>query len=157
MNIKQKNVYLKIRVGFCTAVIIFFLLTGSVRADDGKKQLMDMATKIAEAKQFSVSMLMGYDAVQKSGQKIEFSEMRKVLVSRPNHMRVDTQLSNGDTKGMLFDGKVITLFDTLRTFIRKQNDRVIWTRQFAMLSVIWGCVFRWLECLLQLFRQSSRS
>lgn len=122
MNIKQKNGYLKIRVGFCTAVIIFFLLTGSVRADDGKKQLMDMATKIAEAKQFSVSMLMGYDAVQESGQKIEFSEMRKVLISRPNQMRIDTQLSNGDTKGMLFDGKVITLFNTSEN-VYSQTER----------------------------------
>jgi len=92
-------------------MITLVSMAGSARADDGKKQLMDMATKIAEAKQFSVSMLMGYDAVQKSGQKIEFSEMRKVLVSRPNHMRVDAQLSDGKTKGLIFDGKIITLFD----------------------------------------------
>jgi hypothetical protein len=92
-------------------MITLFSVAGSARAEDGRKQLMDMATKIAEAKQFSVSMLMGYDAVQESGQKIEFSEMRKVLVSRPNHIRVDTQLSNGNIGGMLFDGKTITLFD----------------------------------------------
>jgi len=92
-------------------MITLVSVAGSARAAEEEKQLMDMATKIAEAKQFSVSMHMGYDAVQESGQKIEFSEMRKVLVSRPNHIRVDTQLSNGKTKGMLFDGKIITMFD----------------------------------------------
>ena len=92
-------------------MITLVSVAGSARAAEEEKQLMDMATKIAEAKQFSFSMHMGYDAVQESGQKIEFSEVRKVLVSRPNHMRIDTQLSNGKTKGMLFDGKIITLFD----------------------------------------------
>lgn len=92
-------------------IITIGFIADSAWAEDGKKQLMAMATKIAEAKPFSVSMLMGYDAVQESGQKIEFSEMRKVLVSRPNHMRVDAQLSNGKTKGLIFDGKIITLFD----------------------------------------------
>jgi hypothetical protein len=93
-------------------MITFVFVAGSARAEDGEKQLMDMATKIAGAKQFSVSMLMGYDAVQKSGQKIEFGEMRKVLVSRPNHMRIDTQQSDSDTGGMIFEGKEITLFNT---------------------------------------------
>ena len=92
-------------------MITFVFVAGSARAAEEEKQLMDMAKKIAEAKQFSVSMHMGYDAVQESGQKIEFSEMRKVLVSRPNHMRVDAQLSDGKTKGLIFDGKIITLFD----------------------------------------------
>jgi hypothetical protein len=92
-------------------MITFVFVAGSARAAEEEKQLMDMAKKIAEAKQFSVSMHMGYDSVQESGQKIEFSEMRKVLVSRPNHMRVDAQLSDGKTKGLIFDGKIITLFD----------------------------------------------
>jgi hypothetical protein len=93
-------------------MITFVFVAGSARAEDGKKQLMDMATKIAKTKQFSVTILMGYDAVQKSGQKIEFSERRKILVSRPNNMRVDTQQSDGDIGGMLIDGKVITLFNS---------------------------------------------
>jgi hypothetical protein len=103
-----KRYYLLIIIIMITLVYV----PGSAWAADEEKQLMDMATKIAEAKQFSVSMLMGYDAVQKSGQKIEFSEMRKVLVSRPDHLRVDTQQSDGDTGGMIFDGKVITIFNT---------------------------------------------
>lgn len=50
-----------------------------------------MAKKLAETKQFSVTMHMGYDVVQKSGQKIEFSEIRKTTINRPNHLRVDAR------------------------------------------------------------------
>ena len=39
-----------------------------------KMQLDQMASKLASAKRFSVSMLMNYDVVQESGQKIQFSE-----------------------------------------------------------------------------------
>ena len=103
-------------------MITFVFVASSARAAEEEKQLMDMANKIAEAKQFSVSMHMGYDVVQESGQKIEFSEMRKILVSRPNQMRIDAQLSNGDIKGMLFDGKVITLFNTSEN-VYSQTER----------------------------------
>jgi hypothetical protein len=69
-----------------------------------------MAKKLAETKQYSVSMHMGYDVVQESGQKIEFSEIRKVTIDRPNHMRVDSEQSDGDISQFIFDGKAITLF-----------------------------------------------
>jgi hypothetical protein len=108
---KEKNMIGK-RYYMLIVMIALCSVAGGVRAEDGKKQLMEMATKMAETKQFSFSMRLGYDAVQKSGQKIEFSESRKILVSRPNHIRVDTQQSDGDTGGLLFDGKVITLFNT---------------------------------------------
>ncbi len=88
------------------------LATGSAFAADAKSQLDGMAKKLAGAKRFSVSIHMSYDTVQDSGQKIQFSEIRKVTVSRPNHLRVDTRQSDGDTGGLLFDGKAITLFNT---------------------------------------------
>ena len=77
-----------------------------------KMQLDQMASKLASAKRFSVSMLMNYDVVQESGQKIQFSEVRKVLIDRPNHLRVDAKQSNGDEGGLIFDGKVLTLYNT---------------------------------------------
>ena len=96
---KERNIVMK---RYCILIVIITLIsiTGRAWAAEGMKQLMDMATKIAETKKFSISILMGYDAVQTSGQKIEFSERRKILVSRANFLRVDTQLSNGDIKGM---------------------------------------------------------
>lgn len=79
---------------------------------DAKSKLDAMAKKLAGARQFSLSIHMNYDVVQASGQKIQFSEMRKVQISRPNHLRVDTQQSDGDAGGMIFDGKTLTLFNT---------------------------------------------
>jgi len=102
MSIKSK--YLPI------CAIAASVVAGSVYAADASSQLASMATKLAQTKQFSVSIKMEYDVVQESGQSIEFSEARKVLVSRPNHMRVDVQKSNGDNGGLVFDGKSITLF-----------------------------------------------
>ena len=95
---------------FSTGLIALGLVTGSAFADDARSQLVDMAKKLAEAKQFSVSIHMNYDVVQQSGQKIQFSEARKVQIIRPNHLRVDALQSDGNTTGLIFDGKTITLF-----------------------------------------------
>jgi len=81
-------------------------------AIDAKSQLYGMAKKLAGARHFSVSIDMNYDVVQASGQKIQFSELRKVQVIRPNYLRVDTQQSDGDAGGLIFDGKTLTLFST---------------------------------------------
>jgi hypothetical protein len=94
-----------------TALLLTFcLISGRVWAVDGKALLMEMAGKLAQAQQFSVTMHMSYDAVQDSGQKIEFSELRKVIIQRPNNLRVDAQQSDGDQSCLIFDGKTITLF-----------------------------------------------
>jgi hypothetical protein len=79
---------------------------------DAKALLVGMANKLAGAKAFSVSMHMNYDVVQASGQKIQFSEDREVQISRPDYLRVDTQQSDGDAGGLIFDGKTLTLFST---------------------------------------------
>ena len=94
-----------------TALLLTFcLISGSVWAVDGRALFMEMAETLARAQQFSVTMQMRYDAVQDSGQKIEFSELRKVIIQRPNNLRVDARQSDGDQNGLLFDGKTITLF-----------------------------------------------
>ena len=91
-------------------IVVLCFITGSAIAADSKQLLFDMAKKVAETKQFSVSIHMGYDVVQESGQKIEFSEIRKVTVDRPNHIRTYAEQSDGDRGQFIFDGKVITLF-----------------------------------------------
>jgi hypothetical protein len=73
-------------------------------------RLSAMANKLAAAKHFSVAMHMDYDVLQSSGQKIQFSEQRKVHLRRPDKLRVDSIQSDGDTAGMIFDGKLLTLF-----------------------------------------------
>ena len=72
--------------------------------------LITMAEKIAKAPKFSVTMRMGYDVVQDNGQKIEFGEIRKIFLERPDKLRVEVLQSNGDESGLVFDGENITQF-----------------------------------------------
>ena len=73
--------------------------------------LMRMADFLGGAQRFSVSVLGGYDAVQRSGQKIEFSEKRTLTLSRPDRLRMDGQRSDGAKTLTVFTGKEIMLID----------------------------------------------
>jgi hypothetical protein len=68
------------------------------------------AAFLAQAQRFSITMDTGFDAVQDSGQKIEFGETRQVVLRRPDHLRIDTTKRDGAKSGFLFDGKAITIF-----------------------------------------------
>lgn len=73
--------------------------------------LMRMADFLGGAQRFSVSVRGGYDAVQQSGQKIEFGEMRKVTLSRPDRLRMEGERSDGAKTLTVFTGKEIVLID----------------------------------------------
>jgi hypothetical protein len=73
--------------------------------------LMRMADFLGGAQRFSVSVRGGYDAVQGSGQKIEFGEMRKVTLSRPDRLRIEGERSDGAKTLTVFNGKEIVLID----------------------------------------------
>jgi len=73
--------------------------------------LMRMADFLAGAQSFSVSVRAGYDAVQQSGQKIEFAEVRKVTLSRPDRLRMEGERSDGTKTLTVFNGKEIVLID----------------------------------------------
>jgi hypothetical protein len=73
--------------------------------------LTRMAEHLAGAQRFSVSVRAGYDAVQASGQKIEFGEMRTVTLSRPDRLRVEGERSDGTKTLTVFTGKEIVLVD----------------------------------------------
>lgn len=73
--------------------------------------LMRMAAYLGGAKGYSVSLRAGYDAVQKSGQKIEFNEIRKVTLSRPDKLRIEGERSDGAKTLVVFNGKEMTLVD----------------------------------------------
>jgi len=107
---KNRDSNMSVYVKILFLVITFCLITGSAIAADAEKLLFGMVEKVAGAQQYSVSVRMGYDVVQESGQKIEFGEIRKVIVDRPNHIRVDAVQSDGDKSLFLFDGQMITLF-----------------------------------------------
>jgi hypothetical protein len=72
--------------------------------------LKSMSEFLAQAGRFSVVVRDGYDVVQESGQKIEFGEVRKVSVSRPDHLRIEVERSNGEKGLVIFDGKDIAVY-----------------------------------------------
>jgi hypothetical protein len=76
--------------------------------------LMRMAEFLAGTQRFSVNLRGGYDAVQTSGQKIEFGEVRTVTVSRPDRLRVEGARSDGTKTLTVFNGKEIVLIDETR-------------------------------------------
>ncbi|HYI86496.1 MAG TPA: DUF2092 domain-containing protein [Burkholderiales bacterium] len=91
----------------------------AAKAPDGATQsqvraralLMEMAKHLASAQRFSVSVRSDYDAVQPSGEKIAFGEVRKVTVSRPGRLRVEGERSDGARVLTAFTGKEIVLVD----------------------------------------------
>jgi hypothetical protein len=77
---------------------------------EAKAILMAMANFFAKAPAFSVTIRSGYDAIQADGQVIEFGEQRRILLQRPDRVRVEVDRSDGDQGLVLFDGKGITAF-----------------------------------------------
>jgi hypothetical protein len=76
--------------------------------------LMRMAAYLGGAQAYSVSLRAGYDVVQKSGQKIEFNEARKITLARPDKLRVETERSDGTKTLVVFNGKEIVLVDAAK-------------------------------------------
>jgi hypothetical protein len=72
--------------------------------------LKRMTEFLSQAQRFSVTLDMGFDAVQDSGQKIEFGETRKVVLRRPDHLRIDETKRDGAKSGLVFDGKDLSVF-----------------------------------------------
>lgn len=75
-----------------------------------KDILIRMASFLAKTPNYTVNLSDSYDVVQESGQKLEFAENRKVIVSRPNGLRVDQEESSGEKHVVQYDGKDITVF-----------------------------------------------
>jgi len=81
----------------------------SASPNEARAILMRMAEFIARTGSFSVAVRDSYDVYQKSGQKIEFSEMRKITMVRPDRLRIEVEESSGDSHMLLFDGKELTM------------------------------------------------
>ena len=81
-------------------------------ADDAGDALTTMAEKISETEKFSVTLLIRYDVLQASGQLIEFSERREMVLQRPQNLRVDVKESDGDEGGLLIDSSRILQYNS---------------------------------------------
>ena len=115
---------IQVRLGAVLAWALALLLVGvpisaqqTSPTDQNKSEqqamavLKRMADFLSQAQRFSVTVDLGFDAVQDSGQKIEFGETRKILLSRPDHLRIDTTKRSGAQDEVIFDGNDITVFN----------------------------------------------
>ena len=96
---------------FCigAAANVFAQTPAAAPPGEAKAILMRMAEFMAKTRSFSVEVRDSYDVYQKSGQKIEFSEARKITVVRPDRLRVEVEESDGNKSVVLFDGKDLTM------------------------------------------------
>ena len=108
-------------VTFCcsTVAIAREKTTANVSPKEARAILMRMAEFMASTGSFSVSVRNSYDVYQKSGQKIEFSEMRTITVARPDRLRIEVEESSGDRQMLLFDGKELTMATPSRNVYAK--------------------------------------
>ena len=101
-------------VVFCTLAIFTPLRAedkpASPNSENPQPYFSRMADFISGARQFQTTMRIGYDVVQESGQKVEFSERRRITIARPDRLRVEILKSNGEKGLVLFDGQKITVY-----------------------------------------------
>ena len=62
-------------------------------------QLKGMAEYLAGLQSFSVMFRAGYDVVQASGQRIEFGETRRLVLARPDRLRLRDRQRRQDRSG----------------------------------------------------------
>lgn len=97
-------------------------ISSHAMAGDAASLLTDMAKKLSSTNAFSVTMQIRYEALQESGQLIEFSEHRDMILRRPEELRVDVRQSDGDEGGLVINSKTITQFN-LSEGVYSQFDR----------------------------------
>lgn len=73
--------------------------------------LMKMADFLSQARTFSVNIDTGYDVMQEDGQKLEFGAVRKMVVDRPGHQRVDVEQRDGTKAEFIFNGEEIYIYN----------------------------------------------
>ncbi len=76
-----------------------------------RKLLIGMADFIARAPGLSLTMRSNYDAIQGDGQRIEFGERRRIVMQRPDRLRVEVERSDGERGSLTYDGRWLTAFN----------------------------------------------
>lgn len=66
---------------------------------------------VGDTKKLSVTVESSYDALQNSGQLLEFGAVSTWHIKRPDKVRVDVVLRDGNQRHFYFDGSTITLYD----------------------------------------------
>jgi hypothetical protein len=85
--------------------------TDPAQQDSAAAHLGAMTRYLAALPGFQVTLLGSYDAMQESGEKIEFQELRELAMARPDRMRVRHVRSDGVESRIVFDGRTISVLD----------------------------------------------
>jgi hypothetical protein len=86
--------------------------TGQGESAKYARELLDsMARFVAGLPGLQVQLVGSYDAVQASGRKIEFGEVRSLALARPDRLRVEQLRSDGSADLLVFDGRLMSVFD----------------------------------------------
>jgi hypothetical protein len=72
--------------------------------------LKEASDFLTAQKRYEFDAEFSYDAVQDTGQKLEFGGTRKVLVRRPDRARVVRRSRDGETSTVYFDGKALSVW-----------------------------------------------
>jgi hypothetical protein len=81
-----------------------------------------MSAFLASRDAFRFRAEVHYDAVQDSGQRVEFGESREILVRRPDRLRIDSVGWEGNRVSVSYDGKEVWIASpTRRAYSRMQQ------------------------------------
>jgi hypothetical protein len=86
-----------------------FQLQTQARTEEAIAILARMSEFLGSRSSFRFIAEIRYDAVQPSGQKIEFGSQRKYAVRRPDHARVEVSHWDGGQELLGFDGRRLSL------------------------------------------------
>jgi hypothetical protein len=77
--------------------------------DEVKRLLQESADFLAAQSRFGFRAHVGYDALQRNGQKLEFGGNREATVRRPDRIRIEATQRDGDRMTLFFDGEQIAI------------------------------------------------
>jgi hypothetical protein len=70
-----------------------------------------MAQRLARAERFSFRADVGYDAVQRDGQTVEFGGERRVTVRRPDRLHTEVTDRSGGRRVVVYDGRALSYWN----------------------------------------------
>ena len=80
------------------------------QATDEALEILKRASDFLNGQQtLRFEAILGFDAVQPWGQKLEFGGTRRVTLRRPDHLRVEVQNREGGEQTLIFDGQRIAV------------------------------------------------
>ena len=76
---------------------------------DATESVLRAANYLAEQSSFRVVAEISFDVLQSDGRLLEFGESREITIRRPDRVRVDATLRDGDVRTLYFDGSTISI------------------------------------------------